>query len=52
MFDRRMLIAAGLGVAAGAQHHGLATTGRTIAGLCAHDAPTATIEEAVKQLKA
>jgi hypothetical protein len=39
------------GAAIGPQHHGLATTGRTIAGLCAHDVPTATIEESVKQLK-
>jgi hypothetical protein len=39
------------GAAAGPEHHRLAKTGRTIAGLCAHDAPTATIEEAVKQLK-
>ena len=40
-----------IGAAVGPQHHGLATTGLTIAGLCAHHAPTAAIDEAVKQLK-
>jgi hypothetical protein len=39
------------GTATDPQHHGLATTGRTIAGLCAHDVPTASIEDVVKQLE-
>ena len=39
------------GTAVGPEHHSLANTGRTIAGLCAHNVPAAKIEEAVKQLK-
>jgi hypothetical protein len=39
------------GTAMGPEHHELGTTGRIIAGLCAHGVPTDTILEAAKQLK-